>query len=114
VLVSSPVENRPEGAPRLYGKLKIKVSPDSLAFSIYKQAEVEESFACNYELNPALRGRLEAGDMKVSGMSADGGARIVELPGHRFFMATGFLPQLTSEEARPHPIITAYIKAASK
>jgi CTP synthase (UTP-ammonia lyase) len=50
--------------------------------------------------------------MKVSGTSADGGARIIELPDHRFFIGTGFVPQLASEPGHPHPLIVAYLKAA--
>lgn len=113
VLASCPVLERPEGAPRLWGKLKIKVSPDTLAFRAYKQSEVEEAFNCNYELNPAFRGTLEASGLRVSGVSEDGGARIVELPDRRFFLATGFLPQLISEATRPHPLIVAYLDAAA-
>ncbi|MFH1032113.1 MAG: hypothetical protein V1767_06095 [Chloroflexota bacterium] len=112
-LVACPIENRPEGAPRLCGKLKIKVSPDSLAFRIYQRTEIDEAFNCNYELNPVYRKKLEASGLKVSGVSADGGARIIELLDHRFFIATGFLPQLSSEPTKPHPLIIAYIKAAS-
>ena len=111
VLVSCPVDNRPEGATRLWGKLKIKVSPDSLAFRIYQRTEVAEAFNCNYELNPDFRGTLEATGLKVSGVSEDGGARIIELPDHHFFIATGFVPQFTSEETKPHPLIVAYLEA---
>jgi CTP synthase (UTP-ammonia lyase) len=112
VLASCPVDNRPEGATRLWGKLKIRVSPGSLAYRIYQKPEVDEAFNCNYELNPDFRGRLEATGLKVGGVSEDGGARIIELPDHHFFMATGFLPQLTSEKTRPHPLIIAYLEAA--
>ena len=112
VPVSCPVTERPEGAPRLWGKLKIKVRTDSLAYRIYRKSEVEEVFHCNYELNPDFQEVLEASGLKVSGVSEDGGARIVELPGHRFFLATGFLPQLTSEGENPHPLIVAYLEAA--
>ena len=112
VLVSCPVDNRPDGAPRLSGRLKIKVSPDSLAFHIYQKTEVEEAFNCNYELNPIFRETLEASGLKVSGVSKDGGARIIELPDRRFFMATGFQPQFTSEVTNPHPLIIAYLEAA--
>jgi CTP synthase (UTP-ammonia lyase) len=112
VLASCPVDNRPAGAPRLWGKLKIRIRIDSTAFSIYQKTEIEEPFNCNYELNPAFRGRLERYGMKVSGESADGGARIIELPDRRFYMATGFQPQLASEENKPHPLIVAWLKAA--
>jgi CTP synthase (UTP-ammonia lyase) len=113
VLVSCPVDNRPDNAPRLWGKLKIRVSPGSRAYSIYKKTEIEESFNCNYELNPEYREIIESGGLKVSGVTPEGGSRIVEIPGKRFFLATGFLPQAISEPGRPHPLITAFLKTAS-
>jgi CTP synthase len=75
---------------------------------------VTEAFTCGYELNSAYRGRLESSGLKVSGVSADGGARIIELPDHNFFLATGFLPQYTSESGKPHPLIITYLEAALK
>jgi len=114
VLASCPVDKRPKGAPRLSGQLKIEIRHGSLAFRIYQKTAVSEPFNCNYELNPKYRARLESAGLKVSGVSEDGGARIIELPGHDFFIATGFLPQLNSEENKPHPLIVAYLKAALK
>jgi CTP synthase len=114
VLASCPVENRPAGAPRLSGQLKITIERDTLAYRIYKKTSISEPFNCNYELNPAYREKIESAGLKVSGVSVDGGARIVELPGRRFFIATGFLPQLNSEENRPHPLIVAYLQAAAE
>jgi len=112
VIAACPVDNRPADAPRLSGQIKIKVRKDSLAYRIYQKTEVAEPFTCNYELNPDYRGQLEAAGMKVSGVSADGGARIIELPDHDFFIGTGFVPQLTSEPGHPHPLIAAFLKAA--
>ncbi|MFC1901658.1 hypothetical protein ACFLX3_01845, partial [Chloroflexota bacterium] len=89
VLVSCPVKERSEGKPRLWGGINIKISPDSAAFRIYQQPEIEEAFSCNYELNSDFRDTLEAGGLRVSGVSEDGGTRIIELPDHRFFLATG-------------------------
>jgi CTP synthase len=112
VIAACPVDNRPAGTPRLSGKLKIELNRDSLAFRIYRKTVTAEPFTCNYELNPDYRGKLEAAGMRVSGVSADGGARIIELPDHRFFIGTGFVPQLSSEANKPHPLIVAYLKAA--
>jgi len=112
VLAACPVDNRAAGAPRLSGQLKIKVRKDSLAYRIYHKTDVVEPFTCNYELNPEYRGNLEAAGLKVSGVSADGGARIIELPDHAFFIGTGFVPQLTSEQGHPHPLIAAFLEAA--
>jgi len=106
------VESRPDGTPRLWGGLKIKVKHDSLAFKIYNRIDIEESFSCNYEQNPAYRVTLENKGLKVSGVSEDGGARIIELPGYRFFLATGFVPQYSSQAGKPHPVIVAFLQAA--
>jgi CTP synthase len=105
VLASCPVDNRPSGAPRLWGYT------GTLAYSIYRQPEIEEAFNCNYELNPEFREKLEASGLKVSGVSENGGARIIELPSHPFFLATGFLPQISSTEENPHPMIMAFLSA---
>jgi len=96
----------------LSGKLKIKVLPGTLAFRVYQKEEVFEPFNCNYELNPEYRETLEKAGLNVSGIGETGGARIVELPGHRFFLATGFQPQLLSTPERPHPLFLAFLEAA--
>jgi len=94
--------------------MKIKVSHGSVAFAAYRKANVQEAFACNYELNPDYRKPLEKAGLRVSGVSDDGAARIVELPDHRFFVGTGFLPQYTSEAGKPHPLFVAFLEAARK
>jgi CTP synthase len=88
--------------------------PDSLAFCIYNKIDIAEPFTCNYELNPDYRDILEKAGLKVSGVSADGGARIIELPDYSFFIGTGFVPQLASRPNHPHPIIIAFLIAARK
>ncbi len=110
-LAACPIDNRPAGSSSLTGKLRIRVKRDSFAFEAYQQSRVEEAFNCNYELNPEYRPALERSGLRVTGASADGGARIVELPPH-WFVGTGFLPQLSSEPGKPHPLIVAYLRAA--
>ena len=110
-LASCPVPDRSGGAPRLSGKQTIRIEPDAMVFRIYRRAEVQEEFFCNYELNPQFRERIEAGRLRVAGVGEAGEVRIVELPGHPFFVATLFLPQLSSAEVAPHPLITAYLEA---
>ena len=58
-----------------------------------------------------FRGPLEAAGLRVSGQGEAGEVRVVELPTHRFFLATLFLPQLSSASDRPHPVIVAYLRA---
>jgi CTP synthase (UTP-ammonia lyase) len=90
----------------------VTLVPESLAQRAYGATAVTEQFACNYGLNPVYRDRLRAAGLQVTGLDPTGEVRIVELREHRFFMATLFLPQLTSSPTRPHPLIMAYLQAA--
>jgi CTP synthase len=114
VLAACPVDNRPSDAPRLWGGLKIRIAADSLAFRIYQADMAEEPFNCNYELNPVYRETLEKTGLKISGLTSEGGIRIVELPDHDFFIVTGFVPQLASQKNHPHPLIVAFLEATVK
>ncbi len=70
-------------------------------------------FNCNYGLDEEYRPAIDAGELKVSGVDSNGDARIVELSRHRFFIATLFLPQLSSRAETPHPLIMAYLKSTA-
>jgi CTP synthase (UTP-ammonia lyase) len=86
--------------------------PGTLAHQAYGQQEVTEQFRCNYGLNPVYREQISQGDLKVAGIDPEGEIRIVELSNHRFFLATLFVPQLSSNPDMPHPLIMTYLKAA--
>ena len=112
-MASCPVDYRVEdGNPRLWGNIHLRVAPGTLAYGIYGNTEIEEAFFCNYELNPDYRAAMESAGLIVSGEASDGDTRIVELPGHSFYLGTGFVPQLSSTEEKPHPLIIAFLKAA--
>jgi CTP synthase (UTP-ammonia lyase) len=74
--------------------------------------EVTEQFHCNYGLNPQFREKVGTGKLKITGVDVEGEARIVELSDHPFYVATLFLPQVSSKPDRPHPLIVAYLRAA--
>jgi CTP synthase (UTP-ammonia lyase) len=112
VLASCPVENRPEGAPRLWGNLRIKLATESLACRIYGCEEISEAFTCNFELNPEYREILESGGARICGTDEHDRTFLIEFPGHTFFIITGFQPQLSSEEGKPHPLVTGFLEAA--
>jgi CTP synthase (UTP-ammonia lyase) len=90
----------------------VNLTPGTRAYQAYGKEEVAEHFACNYGLNQAYRDAIEHGEIKVAGIGQDGEVRIVELSHHRFFLATLFVPQLSSSPEAPHPLITEYLKAA--
>jgi len=90
----------------------IKILPGTVAYRAYEQDEAIEQFMCNYGLNLAYRDILSTGGLKVVGLDATGEVRMVEISAHRFFIATLFLPQLSSGADMPHPLIVAYLQAA--
>jgi len=97
----------------LVGKVeKILLSPGSRAFGIYKRTQTLERFYCNYGLNPSCRTEVEQAGLRPSGFDDSGAVRILELPKARFFLATLFVPQVSSSEDRPHPMFLALLEAA--
>ena len=100
--------------PRMQGTFDINLAPETEAFKFYDKTKISESYSCSYELNPEYEGRLIESGLIISGRDDNGKARIFEVHNKRFFMGTGFLPQLNSSPAAPHPLITAFLKAAAE
>jgi CTP synthase (UTP-ammonia lyase) len=68
---------------------------------------------CNYGLAPGREAALVAAGLVVSARAPDAGVEAVELPGHPFYVATLFQPQVgSSGSRRRHPLIDALISAA--
>jgi CTP synthase (UTP-ammonia lyase) len=91
---------------------QVQITPGTLVHQAYQRDIVIEEFRCNYGLNPRYRDRIGDGGFGIAGVDSKGEVRIVELSDHRFFVATLFLPQLSSSAETPHPLVIAYLKAA--
>ena len=114
-------EMGPEGSVYFISKLscslvgemqEVHITPGTMTFRAYGKEKAIEQFNCNYGLNEKYRNEIERGGLKIVGVDNNGEARIVELSNHRFFIATLFLPQLSSSSAIHHHLIIAYMKAA--
>ena len=67
---------------------------------------------CAYGLAESFAERLEAAGVVVSARAPDAGVEGIELPGHPFFVATLFQPQVGALAGRPlHPLIGAFVEA---
>jgi CTP synthase (UTP-ammonia lyase) len=107
------VPQRGPSDPKLCGPIPgIRLKPGSLLRRIYGYDEVIEEFFCNYEVNPQYEPQLASAGLEVAARAEHGEARAVELAGHPFFVATLFQPQLSSTTDKPHPLVTAFVKAA--
>ena len=88
------------------------LDPTCRTASIYGRWRVVERYHCSYGLNPAYRGAIERAGLHVVGEDDHGDARVIELPGHPFFIATLFQPQLESAAGAPAPLVRALVDAA--
>jgi CTP synthase (UTP-ammonia lyase) len=91
---------------------EVFVTPGTSAFNAYGKNQATEQFTCNHGLNEGYRNDIIRDNLGVVGKDSEGNARIIELSFHPFFMATLFLPQLSSKPGNPHPIILAFLEAA--
>ena len=91
----------------------ILFTPGSQLHHIYQGRPSREGYHCNYGANPLFRTRLEAAGLKFSGFDREMQLRALELPGHPFFVGTLFQPERSALAGRHHPLIDAFVRAAS-
>lgn len=104
------------GTMRL-GVYQAKLKKGTIAYGAYKKDQIEERHRHRYEINPAYVNRLKEGGLVFSGTSPDGVLmEIAELSKstHPFMLGTQFHPELVARPLDPHPLFTAFIKAASE
>ena len=90
----------------------IVITPGTRIHRIYGKTEIDEAFQCSFGLNETYRSAVADKGLHVVGVDRQGAVRIVELSAHRFFVATLFLPQLSSTPDTPHPLFMAFLGAA--
>jgi len=100
------------GTMRL-GTCPSRITPDTLAFSLYQQEVIYERHRHRYEFNNAYRNLFLEKGYVISGTSPDGRlVEIIELPDHPFFLATQFHPEFRSRLSNPHPLFVGFVKAS--
>ena len=87
--------------------------PGSRAHDAYGADSATERYYCRFGLNPDFVPALVERGMHISGTDDEGEPRIVELPHNRFFVVTHFVPHASSTAERPHPLISAFLRAAA-
>jgi CTP synthase len=107
-------EHNMGGTMRL-GEYSAELATGSVAAKAYRSKQIVERHRHRYEVNPEYIEKLEAKGLQFSGKSPDGRLmEVAELPpeDHPFFVATQFHPELKARPLDPHPLFTAFIKAA--
>ncbi|MGS2617068.1 CTP synthase C-terminal region-related (seleno)protein [Micromonospora sp. LZ34] len=72
-----------------------------------------ERYQCGYGLNPRYLETLVAHGIRFTGHDPQGQVRVAELPGHPFFLATLFQPELAGDGDEPHPMVRDFAAAVA-
>ena len=94
-------------------EMQLVFSPGSQVAAIYDATLATEEYYCNFGVNPDYLLYLKSGPLRISGSDSEGEVRVVELPGHPFFVGTLFVPQTRSTPEKCHPLVTAFLKAVT-
>lgn len=107
-------EKKMGGSMRL-GAYKCKLNPKALSFKLYAKGLISERHRHRYEVNNNYLSRFKEKGLLVAGINPQRNlVEVIELPEHKFFVATQFHPELKSRPLSPHPLFTGFIKTAAK
>ena len=114
-------ETTPDGSNLVVGRLAcsligqerhVTAVPGTRMHGLYGDAPFVGFHWCNYGLAPSYADRLAEHGLVIAARADDAGVEAVELPNHRFFLATLFQPQIGSLAGKPlHPVIEAFVAA---
>ena len=72
-----------------------------------------ETYHCSFGLNPDHAFIFDNTDLKVAARAPDGAIRAMALDTHPFYLGTAFQPERAALEGRVHPIVAAFLSAAT-
>jgi CTP synthase (UTP-ammonia lyase) len=113
-------ENDPNASTLFITQLTCSLAGREMSLTFVDGSQVAESYGahtatelyyCNFGVNPDYVALLKSGVLKITGSDSEGEVRVIELPGHPFFIGTLFVPQTRSTPENPHPLVTAFLKA---
>jgi CTP synthase (UTP-ammonia lyase) len=121
-LAAAHAESEPEAedpliaplACSLYGEEReVTCVPGSRLAEICGTAPFTGFHFCGFGLAAGREADLEAAGAVIAARAPDAGIEGIELPGHPFFLATLFQPQVGALDGRPrHPLVAALISAS--
>jgi CTP synthase len=107
-------ENSNLGGTMRLGEQEFITKQDTLANRIYGDSNFERH-RHRYEVNNNFVSDLESAGLKISATSkAENLVEIVEIPQHKFFIATQFHPEFTSNPRAGHKLFEGFVSSCKK
>ena len=102
-----------KGGTMRLGAYKAILKDDTKTIKLYNnEKEIFERHRHRYEVNPAYHEILSQNGMVFSGMSpSEKLVEFIELPNHKFFIATQSHPEFKSSLTKPAPLFDGFVKA---
>lgn len=106
-------ETSNKGGTMRLGSYPCTVAEGTFAHEAYGSDHADERHRHRFEFNNAFREILQEKGLVLSGVSPDGElVEIVEIKDHPWFLGCQSHPEFKSYPMRPHPLFSAFIKAA--
>lgn len=106
------IEESKYGATMRLGAYTAFLKEGTLVKKLYESEKAIERHRHRYEVNPDFISKLEEKGLVFSGVSPDRRLmEFLELPNHKFFVATQSHPEFTSRFESPNPLFLGFIKA---
>lgn len=101
-----------KGGTMRLGSYEAVLRPGTIVHRLYGKEVVAERHRHRYEVNPSYHQLLTSQGLTLSGLSRDGRlVEFIELPDHKFFVATQAHPELKSRLENPAPLFFGFVKA---
>ena len=105
------IENK--GGTMRLGSWSCKLSSESIVKLAYKKETIQERHRHRYEFNNSYKSQIEDNGMIATGLNPDTNlVEVIEIPNHPWFVGVQYHPEYKSTVANPHPLFTAFVKAA--
>ena len=95
------------------GASKVNIKKESKLFSIYKETQITERHRSKYSFDQRYTDSMtEHGLISTASAASDGQTEAFEWRDHPFGIGVQFHPEFVSRPFKPHPLFTAFIRAA--
>lgn len=102
-----------KGGTLRLGAYPCVIKENTLMHRAYGKTEISERHRHRYEFNNDYREELQSAGLTLSGLSPDGRlVETVEITDRDFYIGVQYHPEFKSRPNKPHPLFSAFIKAA--